>query len=383
MREGKIAATREAAKLIVDRLGPTDRLGIVTYSTEVETLLKPEPLRDREGAKRTIDAVTTGGTTNLSGGWLLGLKYASRVHSKRSVTRVVLMTDGLANRGVTAAEKLGEIARNYHRKGIVTSTMGFGEEFNEECLTEMASAGGGNFHYIRHADDASRIFLDELRDVLSVAAQNVVFTLRPARGFHLREILNNYHFGEVEGGMEVFAGDVYTGEDKTLLLRMQTRPGPAGIRPALHAEVECDLVAAEHAESRLAHEVEVEFRAASGPVEPSEIVLLELGLLRSARARRKAMALADAGEYRKAEEVLVKCVKELDAQRICAERMRAEIEEMKRYAMSFAREQWSPDGRKALSQSVYLSGIGRLMNRRDKLIDTRVDEENEPRTSRS
>src|ERR671925_398124 len=55
--------------------------------------------------------------------------------------------DGLANVGVTEPERLVALARGAGRDGIGTSTIGFGEGFDEDLLTGMADAAGGNAHY--------------------------------------------------------------------------------------------------------------------------------------------------------------------------------------------------------------------------------------------
>jgi Ca-activated chloride channel family protein len=375
MREGKIAATKDAAKLLVDRLGKKDTLSIVLYGTDVKTLLKPTAVTDREKLKRVVDDITTGGTTNLSGGWLMGLRHAGRGHRRNTVTRVVLMTDGLANRGITDILKLEGIAETHRRKGLITSTMGFGEGFREEMLTRIAQAGGGNFHYIRYPDDVPQAFVDELGDALSVAAQNVVFSLTPKPGFFVTEVVSTLPHNRDGDNLEVFGGDVFAGEGKNLLVKMQANPTLEGKSWLLRVRTECDLVSEGHDTGVFEAVVEAVFRENPSAVLPDATVVLELGLMRSARVRRRAISLADDGDFREAERILLQCAKELDAERICREDLAGEIREIRKFAEAFGRRQWSGDERKSLSASVFLSQAGRLMNRRDKLIDTRVDEE--------
>lgn len=375
MREEKIASVKEAAKLLVDRLGREDLLAVVVYGSDVKTLLAPTPVEDRGRLKAVFDGIVTGGTTNLSGGWLMGLRHAAKAATRRSVTRVVLMTDGLANRGVTDVGKLQDIARTHRGKGLVTSTMGFGEGFSEEMLGAVAEAGGGNFHYIRYPDDVPAAFTDELGDALSVAAQNVTFAVEPKPGFAVSDVVSPFPFGPRGAGAEVAAGDLYAGEAKKLLVRVDANPTLPGRSWVVRVRAECDLVSGTHEPAAFEEVLETTFAEDPPDAEPTEEVVLEMGLLRSARVRKKAMALADAGDFSGAEKLLLACARELEAQRICSDRLGPEIREMRRFAEAFAQKRWSADARKTLSASVFLSRAGRLMDRRDKLVDTRVDEE--------
>ncbi len=374
MRDSKIAAVKEAAKLILDRLGAQDSLSVVVYGTEVQPLLKPGSNADKDYAKRAIDSITTGGATNLSGGLLMGLKFADKARGRDSVTRVVLLTDGLANRGLTDPEKLAEIAGKHARKGIITSTLGFGDGFNEDFLTRVAQAGGGNFHYIRTADDVPGAFEKELGDALSVSAQNVVFTIMPAPGFETAEILNSCPWGREAGFVEVFAGDLFSGEARKLLARISFPSQEPGRRKVLSARAEFDSLEAGHERGRLDAEVCAEF-SLRGASPPDEDVTLEIGLMKTAAARQKSMALADAGEFAKAGEVLLKAAAEVASHPLCARRLAAEILEMRRFAAAFAERQWGAGERKALSASVFLSKTGRLLSTNRGIVDTRVDED--------
>ena len=55
--------------------------------------------------------------------------------------RVLLLTDGLANQGITALEELEHHAAELRKRGVSTSTFGVGDRFNEELLQAMAQAG--------------------------------------------------------------------------------------------------------------------------------------------------------------------------------------------------------------------------------------------------
>ena len=95
-----------------------------------------------------MDRVEARSMTNLSAGWLSGLSLTQRGVAEGRISRVLLMTDGLANEGVTDKASLVAIGRDYLARGIRTTTLGFGADFNEDLLTRIADESGGNFQTI-------------------------------------------------------------------------------------------------------------------------------------------------------------------------------------------------------------------------------------------
>ena len=89
--------------------------------------------------RAAIAGLRPGGSTNLSGGWLRGLEQLR----PGGGGKVLLLTDGVANAGITDPGALAELARSAAREGVGTTTIGFGADFDEQLLTALADAGGG------------------------------------------------------------------------------------------------------------------------------------------------------------------------------------------------------------------------------------------------
>ncbi|NOG50261.1 MAG: VWA domain-containing protein [Chloroflexi bacterium] len=144
----KIDYTRRAAQMLVQNLGASDTLSVVLYNDTVETLLNPEKVQRKDIINQQISRITPSGATNLSGGWLQGVNFVAQNLDKAQTNRVILISDGLANRGVTEASKLVTFATQKYGEGVSTTTMGLGDDFNEELLISLANAGGGAYYYI-------------------------------------------------------------------------------------------------------------------------------------------------------------------------------------------------------------------------------------------
>ncbi|WP_315817986.1 vWA domain-containing protein [Paraflavitalea speifideaquila] len=106
MRGDKIAFARKAAAFVVEQLGQEDVLSIVNYDDRVEITSPSAPVKNKEALIKKILALQDRGSTNLTGGMLEG--YTQVINTKKDgyVNRVLLMTDGLANMGITDPEQI-------------------------------------------------------------------------------------------------------------------------------------------------------------------------------------------------------------------------------------------------------------------------------------
>jgi Ca-activated chloride channel family protein len=196
----------QAAQRLVEHLTPEDFLSIVIYDDTPETILQPQHVLDQAAIRSLLGKVRGGGCTNLSGGWLMGGDHVKSQQSTERINRVLLLTDGQANVGITDTQILINTARQQAEQGIVTTTLGFGTYFNEDLLIGMANASGGNFYFIQSPDEASDVFRIELESLTSVVAQNLTVTLQPEESVKLAWVLNNYRSNVIGNNLEVFPG---------------------------------------------------------------------------------------------------------------------------------------------------------------------------------
>ena len=160
MHGEKLASVIEAANALVNWLTRNDSLAVVAYDTNVEVIQPLLPLTDKFSVTQRIESIRAGSSTNLSGGWLQALRMVEEEPSaeKTAVRRVILLTDGMANAGIVNPAELRRIARDHLQRNISTTAMGFGRDFSELTLREIASEGGGNFYFIEGPEQASSVF---------------------------------------------------------------------------------------------------------------------------------------------------------------------------------------------------------------------------------
>ncbi len=308
MSGDKLERAKEAAGLMVRHLTSADRVAIVAYNEAVTVVAPSAPLTSERRADLLyhVSRMTASGTTNLGGGWLTGCQEVAKHQSDDGqMHRVVLLTDGLANVGITSVEELVEHARQIRARGITTSTMGVGVDFNEELLEAMARHGGGRFQYVESVAHIPDCIAGELGEMLQVSARGTALELTLPEGVRLVECLNDYELERTDDGVRIHIGDLLAGDVKKVMLKLSVRlddAEPRSVRAlALYTDTDSGRgteQAFEPIELRASPQEEVDRQPTN------EEVAREVALLLAARAKEEAVRLSRAGEDRAAAAVL-------------------------------------------------------------------------------
>lgn len=311
MQGEKLQAARDAAAFLVRRLAAEDRVSVVTYDHGVETLVSGAEGESHASLGRIIHDIESGGSTNLSGGWLRGRELVADARRDPGMNRVVLLTDGLANAGIVDPQQLTALAATAKGRGVTTTTIGFGEDYDEDLLRAMADAGGGNTYYIERPDQAPGVFEEEIEGLLSLAAQNVTVEIRPRDAARLTAIWNDYPASDTPLGRRLELGDVYAREPKSLLVEFFV-PAIVETPDVEIAEVVVDAHVLTADGDVVRRTVSIPIRSPlsrAGQAEP--VVREELLLLRAARAREESLQRRNRGDLDGASEVLRTMAREL------------------------------------------------------------------------
>jgi Ca-activated chloride channel homolog len=230
-RSGSMAGDRlEGAKhallTLLDRLDPTDRFGLVTFDDEVALVVPAAPLTDKAEVRARIGAITAGGSTDLSAGYLRGLAEARRAAGPTGAT-VLLISDGHANAGVTDPARMGAVAAKGHAGGITTSTVGFGLGYDETLLGALARGGAGSELFAEHTDQAVAAIAGEIDGLLSQSAQAATLQIRMQPACRAVRLINDLPTTSTTDGALVELGTFYSGENRKLVLTFDVPGMPA------------------------------------------------------------------------------------------------------------------------------------------------------------
>ena len=305
MAGAKLEGAKQAARFLVERLGTEDSLALVTFDDEV-TLVAPSEVPDKEHLGEVIKHITPGGTTNLSGGWLKGAEELRRAPDDGQ-KRVLLLSDGHANVGITDADSLTNMVSGIKAQQIGTTTIGFGRNFDENLLTAMADAGGGNGYFAEGPDDAPGIFVEEFEGLATVASQNVSVEITPISDVKFVGVLHEYPTVSVPGGIQVQLGDFYGGEMRRVIFEFAV-PDVTDLGQKHIADVVLRYTAVgdpvEMHQVTIPIHVNVVTADEADAADDDRDVVDEVLILKAAEDRKRASDLADEGRYDDAAEIL-------------------------------------------------------------------------------
>lgn len=296
MAGSKLQHAQIAALQIFGSVSPEDATSLVSFSTEAEVVAGAKLSKQQGGISERIQRMQAHGMTNLSGGWLEGRLELERFRSDQRANRLILMTDGQANQGITDPDKLVRLVAQARAQRVTTSTIGFGVDFDERLLRALADAGGGNTHYIEHPDQAASVFQSELNELLTLSAQNLSARLRLSPGTRLSAVHHTYPQERTSSGSRFRLGDLYASEPKQLLMEFTVKPRDAHAVPLAVIDVAGDVLTERGGLERQRLRLPIAFSPAAGPtVDPT--VQRTLVYLHAARARRRALEEERQGLY--------------------------------------------------------------------------------------
>ncbi|MCC6743984.1 MAG: VWA domain-containing protein [Acidobacteria bacterium] len=192
MSGSKLAQACEAARYCVRQLGSRDRVSIVDFDDEVRTLVHGRPVADAASIEQAIGSIEAGGSTALFDGWTRCVDEVGSGLSKHGINRVILLTDGQANVGVTDPRAFEHWAGLLAARGVETSTIGIGSDFAEDLLEAVARLGGGTSWYVETPEDFHRIFEHEFGRLAAQMGHRVSLGIEPEPGVRVVGVHNGF-----------------------------------------------------------------------------------------------------------------------------------------------------------------------------------------------
>ena len=236
MRGDRIAAARRTASAIVAALTERDRLSLVAFNDTAVSILAPCVMDEagRAVAKASIGELAAGGATNLFEGWMLAAEAVARaMHADgRRSGRVVLLSDGHANQGITGAQEISRHVGALLERGVVTSAIGIEGGYDQRLLGSIAEAGGGGLHEAGTPDEIQEVVLGELREGRGTVVERVRLSLALPPGFSA-EVVGAWANRMNGTTLEVLCGGLQLSQTRHIVIRLVCPAGEVGSKVPL------------------------------------------------------------------------------------------------------------------------------------------------------
>ncbi len=264
MKGPKLRNVKEAVKMVIDRLEPTDYISVVIFDDSAQVMIPSMPANDNVGMKAAIDRIRDGGGTTMSLGMIQGLNELRRWNIPNAVNRMILLTDGVT---YGDSERCRQLASDARANGIAIYPLGIGQDWDEALLDDIGQRSGGMpAEFIRNPEDAMSIFQQQISSAVAVAVRNAVLTLRlptgvtPRKAVKVLPIISDLGQSVLSDRQVVIPlGDLEKDTPQSVLVELMVDPRPAGLFRIAQAELSYDVPIANLIGERVREDIKVNF----------------------------------------------------------------------------------------------------------------------------
>lgn len=237
MHGDKIRLLKQAVNFIVDNLGPTDRLSIITFSTSARRVTPLRRMTEVGQAETShiVNLIQVNGATNIIAGLRMAVQVLEQRRQKNPVSRIILLSDGQDNQNghsegfLRALQHLPACIRSRDIENLTQTdvvpvhTFGFGYDHDATALHAIADRSGGSFSYIESIEVIQDAFAQCIGGLLSVVAQEVEISVQSGSlGVRILSIPSGRYRNIVDSNAGrhgvIYVGDLYAEEEKQFLV---------------------------------------------------------------------------------------------------------------------------------------------------------------------
>jgi len=177
--------------------------------------------------KTIINRISTGGATNLGAGLQEGINVLQSARQNGNARKIILISDGLANRGIMDPASLGNMAAVAVEKEFGVSTVGVGTSFNEHLMTHIADRGAGNYYYLEDPNAFAAVFQKEFQNSRTAVATSTEVRIPLTGGISLVDAAG--YPVEIKNNQAIFyPGDLLSGQTRKLFLTLRVPTNEEG-----------------------------------------------------------------------------------------------------------------------------------------------------------
>ncbi len=298
----KLEQAKQAAEMLVDQLSADDVFSLVMYDTDIDVLVNAQRVGNkRSDFKRKIRNIQAGGSTALYHGVQRGGEQLAKYFGEEKINRVILLSDGIANVGPSSNREIATLGQSLAKRQISVSTVGLGDNYNEDLMTALAEASDANYYYVADVEELPNVFEKELGELQSIVARQIVVEIicpngvRPTRFYGRDETFENRR-GVIRFG--TLAGE----QSRELVLEAMVDPATfKGGIPMVEVVMKFDDAVKNEGTQQLKREVVIGYTDDSKLAEKSRDtdVYTVAEIYRNVDESKKALALADSGDVEK------------------------------------------------------------------------------------
>jgi len=286
---------KEAIVAALRQLRPEDRVSVVSFDDEVRLDVPSVLARDLEALIAQVRTITSGSSTALYDGWMAGATQVATHLNPQGLNRVILLSDGQANHGLTDAREIARRVAGLSERGVSTTTLGFGRGYDENLLLAMATSGDGNFEHIEQAGKLPTFFESELQGLSRTSGRTVSLGLEP-NGEYRCEVLEVLNDLQRNGFGRLQLPNLVEGQPINVVARVRLTAPVQGIPGVLRTRLAWTGLDGARQKIRMQFDLPLVGQAAYDALPDDAEVFETATLLEMAKRQQRAVRAMDAGD---------------------------------------------------------------------------------------
>ncbi len=300
MKGAKLKNVKEAVKIVIGRLEPTDYVSVVIFDDTSQVVIPSMPANDPNGMQAAIDQIRDAGGTTMSLGMIQGLNELRRWNIPNAVNRMILLTDGVT---YGDSDRCRQLARDAAANNISIYPLGIGNDWDEDLLDSIGQLSGGMpAEFIRNPADALSIFEQQFQSAVDVAVRNANLILRlpvgvaPKKAVKVLPIISDLGQSVLSDRQIVIPlGDLEKDKPQSVLVELMIDPRPAGLFRIAQSELTYDVPVANLVGEKIRDDIKVTFTTDANQAAP--VNALVMNYAEKANAHRLVTRVLD--EYKR------------------------------------------------------------------------------------
>lgn len=204
----KLDFVKNASEKLLDMMKNGDMLGVISFSdiAYLEYPLTSLTSSNRFEIKDRIRSLQTRGSTNISDALEKAYQQVPYDLRKTHHIKLLLLSDGEANNGITDIDSLATIVNGYKKNDVSISSIGVGLHYNSYFMENISTVSGGMFYHLENMSQLETIFTSELETMATLTTKQASIKIEGPEGIHISANLNGF---QEEGNGVIYIGNMF------------------------------------------------------------------------------------------------------------------------------------------------------------------------------
>ncbi|MDF3822388.1 VWA domain-containing protein [Leptospira sp. 96542] len=194
---------------------------LVLFNSSSELYIPPIVIsnKNRKDIIEKVKNIEFGGGTNIEDGLVLGYKAMSEFKNENS--RLILITDGISNVGITNPEEIAKKAKVEFIKGGRISTIGLGYDVDENLLRKIAKKGNGFYYFSDNAKTLTKYLREDLTSFIKPCLYDVVLNIEENKGYKVLDVYGYTEYKNKDNQYNIDIGELNVDDWRIFIVEIE------------------------------------------------------------------------------------------------------------------------------------------------------------------